>query len=508
MSESKFHVQPISLDATNNDGMSIKSKSLCLSDNQRHWLVAGIAINVVLVPSLRGYVNNKMKIFYSDLNKKFRIEIQANRGNVIRNDPKNEWARFDYGSLLYNQGRRNENSWNYDVENHIELARLYMKPYMAKFKAIDHESFDGSALLNIIERASCFDETVPEAAKVVRNIRNDWGHFDESKWTRDRFLKSFDSFQALAKALNCDDIVSENLQHWKENGVKLLYGTNIDKDVLKEIVENIQMMMTDSQIDVESLKMLEKANLDLGSRLEILEDDVAQVKHLVLSSQSRLALLEDKTSFITQNSEKRKGRKDIPNKNPNFTGRLDALEAIRTWINVGDCRVFTICGLGGMGKTSLVIESNWRWPERFPAGIFWLTADDNSSEHETNIEASLKTFCLKLNLRNEDMSSVDAVTTYLGDLEEDFLLVVDNLDQDEFSTMTNKLINGRWLQNKHARLMLTTRIAAEVISDRMTVPLTTLTLTNFSSAEGSLFLERKTGISPQDQVSISLTFYK
>ena len=227
---------------------------------------------------------------------------------------------------------------------------------------------------------------------------------------------------------------------------------------------------------------------------------MAQVKHLVLSSQSRLAILEDKTSFISQNWEKRKGRKDVPNKNPYFTGRLEALEEIQNWINGGDRKVFAVCGLGGMGKTSLVIESNWKWSEKFPAGIFWLTADDHSSELETNLEASLKTFCLKLNLGNETMSPVDAVSTFLGELEEDFLLVVDNLDQEELSTTTNKLVNGRWLQNKHARLMVTTRLAPEVISDRIAVPLATLTLTNLSLAEGSLFLERKTGISPQDQI--------
>ncbi len=66
--------------------------------------------------------------------------------------------------------------------------------------------------------------------------------------------------------------------------------------------------------------------------------------------------------------------------------------------------------------------------------------------------------------------------------------------------MANKLVNGRWLQNKHARLMVTTRLTADEISVRITYPLRSLTLTNFSSAEGSLFLERKTEISPHDQI--------
>ena len=270
MSESKFHVQPISLDVTKNEAStaSIKSKSLTLTENERHWLVAGIAINVVLVPSLRGYVNGKMKIFYSELNKKFQIGIQSSKSvDILYYDPKNKRAKFDYGSLLNNQGK-NQNLWNYDVKDHIELARLYMKPFMAKFKAIDHESFDGSAILNIIERASYFDKKESEAAKVVRNIRNDWGHFVESKWTRDNFLKSFDSFEALAKATNCDDTVTEALQHWKENGIKLLHGTNIEKDVLKELVKSIQTMMAASQMDAECLKMLEKAELDLRCQLQ------------------------------------------------------------------------------------------------------------------------------------------------------------------------------------------------------------------------------------------------
>ena len=111
------------------------------------------------------------------------------------------------------------------------------------------------------------------------------------------------------------------------------------------------------------------------------------------------------------------------------------------------------------------------------------------------METSLNKFCLKNNLTSDSSPKVDVVTTFLDSLEEKFLLVVDNLDQSEFSVMANKLVNGRWIQNEHVRvLLITTRLESTVIKDKLNFDdCNTLTLQGFSEAEGTLFLERRTG---------------
>ena len=115
------------------------------------------------------------------------------------------------------------------------------------------------------------------------------------------------------------------------------------------------------------------------------------------------------------------------------------------------------------------------------------------------METSLNKFCLKNNLTSDSSPKVDVVTTFLDSLEEKFLLVVDNLDQSEFSVMANKLVNGRWIQNEHVRvLLITTRLESTVIKDKLNFDCNTLTLQGFSEAEGSLFLERRTGKSTRD----------
>jgi len=161
-------------------------------------------------------------------------------------------------------------------------------------------------------------------------------------------------------------------------------------------------------------------------------------------------------------------------------------------------KFFAVCGLGGMGKTTLAVEVCWRKREKFPGGCFWLTGDDELND--TNLESSLGKFCLKNNLSLDSCSKVDAATTFLETLEDKFLLVIDNLDQNEFSATMDKLVNGRWLQNEHGRVLITTRLEATVLKGKLKHDCSTFTLRGFSDAEGSLFLERRVGKSTSDEV--------
>ena len=66
-----------------------------------------------------------------------------------------------------------------------------------------------------------------------------------------------------------------------------------------------------------------------------------------------------------------------------------------------------------------------------------------------------------------------------------------NLISFQFSRTINKLVNGQWLQNVGAKLMITTRIQEKEIKEKLKLTTSTLTLESFSDKEGKLFLERK-----------------
>jgi hypothetical protein len=86
-----------------------------------------------------------------------------------------------------------------------------------------------------------------------------------------------------------------------------------------------------------------------------------------------------------------------------------------------------------MGKTTLANEACWRWKDRFPSHIFWITADSSQISKDQILEASLKKLALKfgLDLLSNKTSVVDQVTNTFEAFENQFLVVIDNLDQNK-----------------------------------------------------------------------------
>ena len=109
-------------------------------DNVKRHVAVGIAFNNVLVPELRAVIDCRLEKLYNDLVSKHKIDTTNN--NLMKPG-------------IYGFSYRDPNN-DFVVPDHHDLARLHLKAHMVKFKKITDSSFDGSATLNILERAYCF----------------------------------------------------------------------------------------------------------------------------------------------------------------------------------------------------------------------------------------------------------------------------------------------------------------------------------------------------------------
>jgi hypothetical protein len=102
-------------------------------NNLRHALVL-IVLDIFITPKLRELVDQKLKVLYEELVRKHHINTEQN--DLYK------FGKFcpNYGSLIDNQNYPEEHSypngvktcnWKYTVNNHFELARLFLEPKMA-----------------------------------------------------------------------------------------------------------------------------------------------------------------------------------------------------------------------------------------------------------------------------------------------------------------------------------------------------------------------------------------
>ena len=110
------------------------------------------------------------------------------------------------------------------------------------------------------------------------------------------------------------------------------------------------------------------------------------------------------------------------------------------------------------------LEAAWGERERFPGGVHWLTADSGSGDN--TFKTSLFGLATKLRMLNdsydiEDDRLVDIATSHLLE-QERCLIVVDNLDSEEFSPLVNRFINGSWVRESKVSMIITSRLKENV----------------------------------------------
>ena len=190
-----------------------------LTEEQSRLIVITNVFNMVLQPTLVGTIPRELKLQYFDLDQRYDLKNQTFENHIT----KDENFTYNYGSINENHKRRRRKKWNYAIKDENDLAKLYMRPFMAKFEGISDGSFDLSASLSVLGNCSAFSPDLQQAAHDVRaQVRNRWAHSNLNEWTEDMFNESLCQIRDLVTKLRIpyEETVSvlDSIQRYKEEG--------------------------------------------------------------------------------------------------------------------------------------------------------------------------------------------------------------------------------------------------------------------------------------------------
>ena len=331
-----------------------------------------------------------------------------------------------------------------------EVTNLYQDLEAIKKSSADEAKKIGAAFLDVGEEISKFDKRITDIESRMEGERKE----------------QLEKNETLSGAIRD---MSNSL-------------TNIEKreDTNEENIVLLEERQSDLETTATSLK---EEHESLASQVEGLEIGQNQLD-------SRLKALEDSNVNATAEAD----FFQVPSRNPCFCGRETELEAVGKQLKKMEigCAETAICGLGGVGKTSLAVEFLWQEKENegYPGGIFWISGENNDL-----FQISLIEMARQIRTLEKDFShSLSGTLDWLRRREKLWCLVVDNLDELEMSADMRKLLTGHWKQAAHGHIIITTRReAAEIgeetgIEENFCIELKCLT-----DEEGIQFLRMRTG---------------
>ncbi|CAC5416519.1 unnamed protein product [Mytilus coruscus] len=131
-----------------------------------------------------------------------------------------------------------------------------------------------------------------------------------------------------------------------------------------------------------------------------------------------------------------------PNRSESFIVREREMSQIKSsFVDKGNStQTLVISGIGGCGKTTLAAEFAWRSQEFYDGGIFWMSA-----ESESSLWDSVTKLAIDVSTSGKDFRETFKRTiNWFSKLTQRWLLVVDNADEEYLSDYTKELMVGKW----------------------------------------------------------------
>ena len=262
------------------------------------------------------------------------------------------------------------------------------------------------------------------------------------------------------------------------------------EDALSDAITDISsdLAEVDQRVDVNKRDIcwLKDKQSNLETTVSSVTADIGNLKKGQSRLEARVEELE-KNRFKTADIQ----IFQVPSRNNCFCGRDRELEAIAVQLKntPNGCIHSAVCGLGGVGKTSLAVEFLWQHQEKYPGGIFWISGEDKFFQRSVNEMAlQIGTF------ENDFHNSLSRTLDWLRKREKLWCLVVDNLDELEMSPEMRKLLTGNWKYMARGHIIITTRREVSQIGEATAIDeQCCIDLKCLTEEEGIQFLRLRTG---------------
>ena len=354
---------------------------LDLTDGEKFHTVVGIALNSVLIPGLKSYVDEKVAEYYKELVSKYKIDSPNSTLDVATIIGQNLGLNIHEKKCKHLR----------EIKTHHQLAKHYMQKKMVQFDKITDGKTDAATILSIIGKARCFSDPERQGSKDLREkVRNEWAHCrNYGKCTEDKFRGYFNKMENFIKTFPNTFIGRSNiltkLAKLQGNGFKLL-SPSVDQNLLKEffveykINQFIQKMnmknflKVDGKVDLASqtfevrVDKMEHGKISMNTNIQKLTEEKEQSRSLSLKDQINHY---KNWIFNTENSQIRRklDQLKIGGATHYITRKLEAEKAetemsadeFLTKIQKG--KTSLVSGPAGSGKSTLAVSTIVNWAE-------------------------------------------------------------------------------------------------------------------------------------------------
>ena len=187
-----------------------------------------------------------------------------------------------------------------------------------------------------------------------------------------------------------------------------------------------------------------------------------------------------------------------PPQNCFFAGRTEEIQELKRILKVQETLnekkvcVAAVCGLGGIGKTSLVSEYAHRMKDFYKGGVYWFSAEDDAFLDKTVNDIALKIGAL---LGSFDLTLSNTLKR-ISNLNDPCLIVLDCVDQLELSSNMMKFLSFPSRENIFGHFVILTRRNPNLLVNEVSVfeENSCLQVKCFQTEEAKQFLFSRTGV--------------
>ncbi len=275
---------------------------------------------------------------------------------------------------------------------------------------------------------------------------------------------------------------------------------------MKTALWNISEIQSNLNQEIYDLRMrLEKCEIQGSSNSLKIEKCAIQGSE----NSSEIKLLEKKfttelSRFYIKEEEKIPYVFTAPPRNRYFAGRTKEIQELKRILKVGETlnekkvRVAAVCGLGGIGKTSLVSEYAHQMKDFYKGGVYWFSAEDDTFLDKTVNDIALRIGAL---LGSFDLT-LSNILKKIRSLNEPSLIILDCVDQLELSSNIMKLLSFPSQEDIFGHFLVLTRRNPDRLVNEVAVfeDDTCLQLKCFLSEEAKRFIYLRTAVNDDENV--------